>query len=192
MAALKDRLGLTLFYRTGFQTWLRSATKHCCLDRTIQKSHKPQKEPGQSDWVQSLQFALKLSYIILTFSHIFLYFLIGFSCSSCVLSLWNGRPEAIGRARRHGQKRDVVHVWCNTQRIWLFALRVVYQTFEISVSFTPIIAGVESASLCLDRSNARRFVTADTLEQQITEQHQGALWKVEQQRQREEGAEQRG
>eukprot|EP00434_Breviolum_minutum_P001498 symbB.v1.2.001321.t1/scaffold57.1/size370615/30 len=50
--------------------------------------------------------------------------------------------QAIGRARRHGQKRSVVHVW--------------------------------------------RFVTADTLEQQITERHQGALWKVEQERQARE------
>lgn len=32
----------------------------------------------------------------------------------------------------------------------------------------------------------RRFVTADTLEQQITERHQGALWKVEQERQARE------
>ncbi|CAK9090362.1 DNA repair protein rhp54 (RAD54 homolog 1), partial [Durusdinium trenchii] len=47
--------------------------------------------------------------------------------------------RAIGRARRHGQRRDVVHVW--------------------------------------------RFVTADTLEQQITERHQGALWALEQERQ---------
>ncbi|CAJ1340948.1 unnamed protein product [Effrenium voratum] len=53
--------------------------------------------------------------------------------------------QAIGRARRHGQQRDVVHVW--------------------------------------------RFVTTDTLEQAITERHQGALWKLEQERQlREERA----
>jgi len=50
--------------------------------------------------------------------------------------------QAIGRARRHGQKRSVVHVW--------------------------------------------RFVTADTLEQKITEIHQGALWRVEQERQARE------
>ncbi|CAK9038401.1 unnamed protein product [Durusdinium trenchii] len=50
--------------------------------------------------------------------------------------------QAIGRARRHGQRRDVVHVW--------------------------------------------RFVTADTLEQQITERHQGALWALEQERQARE------
>jgi len=47
--------------------------------------------------------------------------------------------QAIGRARRHGQLRSVVHVW--------------------------------------------RFVTTGTLEQTITEQHQGALWKTEQERQ---------
>eukprot|EP00930_Biecheleria_cincta_P032620 TRINITY_DN22621_c0_g1_i1.p1 TRINITY_DN22621_c0_g1~~TRINITY_DN22621_c0_g1_i1.p1 ORF type:complete len:1349 (+),score=265.47 TRINITY_DN22621_c0_g1_i1:55-4101(+) len=47
--------------------------------------------------------------------------------------------QAIGRARRHGQQRSVVHVW--------------------------------------------RFVTTGTLEQTITEEHQGALWKTEQERQ---------
>jgi len=40
--------------------------------------------------------------------------------------------QAIGRARRHGQRRDVVHVW--------------------------------------------RFVTADTLEQTLTQRHQAVLW----------------
>mmetsp|Transcript_17261 Transcript_17261/g.54185 ORF Transcript_17261/g.54185 Transcript_17261/m.54185 type:complete len:86 (+) Transcript_17261:1072-1329(+) len=40
--------------------------------------------------------------------------------------------QAIGRARRHGQRRDVVHVW--------------------------------------------RFVTAETVEQAITQKHQAALW----------------
>ncbi|CAE8586600.1 unnamed protein product, partial [Polarella glacialis] len=50
--------------------------------------------------------------------------------------------QAIGRARRHGQMRSVVHVW--------------------------------------------RFVTAGTVEQVITEQHQGALWLSEQARQRQE------
>ncbi|CAE7384450.1 DNA repair protein rad5 [Symbiodinium microadriaticum] len=49
--------------------------------------------------------------------------------------------QAIGRARRHGQPRDTVHVW--------------------------------------------RFVTADTVEQTITEEHQGALWRCEQARQQE-------
>jgi len=49
--------------------------------------------------------------------------------------------QAIGRARRHGQLRSVVHVW--------------------------------------------RFVTAGTLEQVITEQHQGALWQCEQVRQQQ-------
>merc|ERR1711920_962790 len=41
--------------------------------------------------------------------------------------------QAIGRARRHGQRRETVHVW--------------------------------------------RFVTADTVEQAITERHQAALWE---------------
>jgi len=43
--------------------------------------------------------------------------------------------QAIGRARRHGQRRDVVHVW--------------------------------------------RFVTAETLEQTLTQKHQSALWAKE-------------
>merc|ERR1712066_560462 len=43
--------------------------------------------------------------------------------------------QAIGRARRHGQQRDVVHVW--------------------------------------------RFVSADTVEQGITERHQAELWTRE-------------
>jgi len=46
--------------------------------------------------------------------------------------------QAIGRARRHGQKKDVVHVW--------------------------------------------RFVTADTVEQALTQRHQSELWAREQTR----------
>ena len=106
-------------------------------------------------------------------------------CTSTIsLSTRQIRREAIGRARRHGQPRDVVHVWRATSDVQ-------------GGSVLP-------CSACL---GSRRFVTADTVEQAITEEHQagrenrslagqkrfrslaqGALWKCEQERQRQRQA----
>lgn len=54
--------------------------------------------------------------------------------------------------------------------------------------FKLLLASYASSHCCAHNTLTalRRFVTADTLEQKITEIHQGALWKVEQERQARE------
>ena len=87
----------------------------------------------------------------------------------------------------------MVHVWSVAEFPKLTADNK-STCFEWDLFFQPflllklLLASYASSHCCAHNTLTalRRFVTADTLEQKITEIHQGALWKVEQERQARE------